>query len=463
VGSVKSYIVAPVFLCFGQQVWVARFVSSLLGAVGLWGWSRGAQLLCGARTGALIAFALAVQPPMTDLVVYDDADLAVSMATLGLSAYMLARLHVSGARRWLVALGIVIGLGIWGRLNFTWIVASMGCAIFLFYWRSIIHRSKDIAIWVSAVALGALPALLFHIRYPRSLATFVQENTVIHSSSDMWSYFGYRILMMSELFISDGERRAIWQGSVSAGCLSQAMSILFWIGLVAAALLRGNQHETKCVRVIGFGGLGVAFLLFVSSLPIAEHHFAILLPFAAASSVAVGVRLATRNRMAKTVSIAIASTYICLCCLWHYTAFISLRDTGGTRYWSSAIYNVADRLESLRHNGPVKILDWGFQDSLEFLTHAKVTTQPIYASATPLVSARGFRWESEVAEGGLFLTSAWQPQSTLATASFESALASSNASFRVEAFSQKNGKPFAVLDLVEPKTRLPSEQDTTAR
>ena len=98
------------------------------------------------------------------------------------------------------------------------------------------------------------------------------------------------------------------------------------------------------------------------------------------------------------------------------------------------------------------MLDWGLQANLFFLSKAALAPPELFWGADLERSGRQLTWTEEVAAGGRFLTTAAQDRALpTATLGFEKALQETKAQFHVRVFTQRDGKPYALLYEVEPK------------
>src|SRR5262249_24616556 len=112
VGAIKDYLCLPLFAAFGPSAEIARVVSTLLGALGIWGVGRLVLQELNARAAALSVLLIAMNPAYVDLTVFETTA-ALWMGAFGLVGLATARYVQKNDGRSAFLLGVTLGIGIW--------------------------------------------------------------------------------------------------------------------------------------------------------------------------------------------------------------------------------------------------------------------------------------------------------------------------------------------------------------
>lgn len=435
VGAIKEYLCLPVFALFGPSVHAVRCLSALLGLLGIWGLARLIAVIANPATGAAVAWLLAINPAYVDLTVFDNGAVSIWMGVCGALCMSIA--VYLGRRTAAAALltGLFVGLGIWGRANFLWLVVAMLVSCLLVWRRQILH---PIAHW-AAFCLGALaggsPFLLYQVLSHGG----TWEALDIFSAGSSSLYL--RLVMFCETLLSDREHRAIWSGPA----MPEWQRWLFPAILLAACLVcLWMQNKWATCTVLTFAFLSGAF--FFSKLPVSDHHLITLLPLAAAIVAIAAQRF-------RATSTALALLYFCCAMFWMISAVQGIRRTGGVGQWSNGIFVLTDILRNRFAHREITILDWGLQNSVYVLSDGSVPSHEMYWAPgdAPLFTAAS--WGPLMQRGGLFLING--PANRLmpdSTSLFLSELQRQRPVSARWTIPQQGGAPFAEIIDVKPNS-----------
>jgi hypothetical protein len=284
---------------------------------------------------------------------------------------------------------------------------------------------------LSGALVGAMPLIVYQI--VSHGGTF--EATQMFAVHDpIGQRLWYRLVMFAETLLSTREHRAIWNGPFM-------MWWQRWLfpAIVCAACIVCLRLPKVVPRIVAVSFLLFAAALFLSSLPVSEHHLVALVPFGAAMTV-----MAAPTRWPGWV---MGILYAACAFQWQTAAIAGLRTTGGVGPWSDGLVRVATHLEQNYPKRTIKILDWGLQNNLYVLTDGRLHTVEIYGED-------GKRdWMEELRAGGVFLYFApnarQMPATTLA---FLTALGEASPITRRASIAQRDGAPLAEVLEVEPNT-----------
>ena len=116
-GSTKAYLSVVPFAAFGPSTHVARLLSTLMGAFGVYGMARLVEAQLGSRIAVAVGLAIAINPSYIAQTVYDRSGIALWMACLGVQSLVLIRYLRRRTAFSAFCFGIAIGLAVWGRVN----------------------------------------------------------------------------------------------------------------------------------------------------------------------------------------------------------------------------------------------------------------------------------------------------------------------------------------------------------
>jgi hypothetical protein len=193
----------------------------------------------------------------------------------------------------------------------------------------------------------------------------------------------------------------------------------------------------------------LALILLTSGLNVSQHHLVAVLPLAAAALSLLACEIANRFRALLPVLWLGAAALAALLLSWDLRIDRELRATGGRGSFSSAIDDVAAYLAA--HPVPpdrLKILDWGFQNSLYVVSGGAVHGTELFWGASREVSRRGWTWDDELRDGGSFLKFASRggpPALTAAGEGFDAAMSRRKTPAQERIFRDRTGAPLAVL------------------
>jgi hypothetical protein len=446
-GTIKAFVVLPLFAAFGVSAEAARFAAVFLGALGIAGIVVLIRNEVSATAALIVGVATAIHPSYLDFTVFDKDGVAVWMAAMGLCAIALAN-HLR--RRSVVSaglLGLAAGLGVWARANVIWlIVAATVAALFVFGRRAIPSMREFVAIAIGGMA-GAMPLIVYELRSHLATLRFIAETSQPLSLARI----GFRIRALVELMVADGEQRRIWGNLPLAGwemALGASMLALALLGLFLtprfACLEIGRWRRA-------FAGCWVvlASIMLLSRLTISQHHLVAVLPLVIAVLAMLAVEMSLRQRGVVLPLSMAAAGLVLLSLTWYARIEAGLTQTGGHGVFSSGLQDVVFHLES--HPVPphrLKILNWGFQNSLYVLSAGSVYGSELFWGATRERSPRGLTWADEIRDGGTFLLFLFSsPPSPLSEGAegFRDALRKYGGPRQRVTFYERSGMPLAAL------------------
>src|SRR5579864_30982 len=396
IGAVKEYVYLPAFDIFGTHAEVIRVGSVLFSLLGLWGIGRLLGQQVSRPAGAFTILAIAINPAFVSTTVFDNGSVVVMMAALGLVCVGISKYvrNPSAASAFLI--GAAMGLGVWSRANFIWLMISIVGAAVVVLRRKLLGPAGHWLAWIGGGLLGGLPFLVYQIY--SSGGTWVATNMFI--AREPWAdRLRTRLVLLSETLLTDREHRAMWDGPAMPAWQRWMFPAVVVLGLIVCLAMsrRWGKVQSLWAQGVALTFLFLALFHFFSKTQIAEHHLIILVPLAAMVVVLACSILQARFRWGLVVSAVVAVVYLGSVVYWQFGTIRGLHRTRGVGPWSDAIYRLARELPQKYPTQEIKILDWGLESNLYVLTDARLHTREIYSD-----EAHG-PWPGEIRRGGVFL------------------------------------------------------------
>jgi hypothetical protein len=459
VGASKDYVLLPLFAITGFHVGVARMGAALLAACGIFGAWFFMNRFFGPMPAAVSAGFLALNPSYVDLPLFDQGNIAFSLGILGLVLVAVTRAVDRPSHGRFFALGLLIGLGIWGRLNFAWLALAAGVALTIVFCQELLGMLRYAPALIAGSLLGAAPLIRFLLRRSGDLKSFMETSAVAQTFSQTLHSV---LFSLWDVMLASAEHRVmIWRADRIPAGLSTAMLTLSAIA-VAWCLFRKNKTSRAIALTIAV--LLVEFL--ASQLPVASHHMVI---FVFLVALAIGAALSSFTGKAARIATG------CLCFAYTITAatidFDSasrLHRTRGYGEWSAGIYPLVSLLKSHPDANGLYMLDWGFAQSIYVLSKGQLPSVNLFAKPETR-DPESVDWPRRLQDGGTFVTYATDtlhfPEATL---SFEHELEQSQKPFTKTSFQERDGMPYAYVFVVprspasEGASRIPDARRTTS-
>ncbi len=440
-GAVKDYLCLPLFAVFGPCPGIIRIVSMLLGMIGIWGIARLVTTQAGEAAGAIAALAIAISPAYVNMTVFDNGTVGVWMGAVGILCLTLSRYIQHGAARTAFWVGVAMGLGVWARANFIWLLAALFVAALLVLRKKLLAPAPHWAALTAGGIVGGFPFLVYEVH---SRGGTWEALDMFAAAGSLGDLLFNRFVMFSETLLTDREHRAMWNGPPMAD-----WQRLLFPGIVLAACLvclAMNSRYRIFARIATLTLLVFGVLLLTSRLQVSEHHLIALVPVATVIVVLACEFLLSRYKWGWTVAAAVAILYLACALTWQVASIQGLRQTGGAGPWSDGIYELNRRLpkQSVQR---IKILDWGLQDNLYVLSDGKIHSREIFEDGS-----HG-PWIDEIRNGGIFvLNGPANRQFPAASEAFLRTLEDARPIVRRYTVTQRSGVPFAEVIEIEPNT-----------
>jgi 4-amino-4-deoxy-L-arabinose transferase-like glycosyltransferase len=422
IGAINTYAAIPFFLLLGINPLSLRVMAIAVGLATLWLTYRLANALYGPMVAALAGLLLAVNPTF---VFWSRQGVFVTSvtATIGLGATLSwLRWWRTGARRYAIAGAFLLGLGLYAKLLFLWLIIALGLAVLLLNlpkWRQVVERlTRGLVGWAGlAFLLGSTPLLVYNLQTGGTLSSIGGNLTTSYYGIDNLAFLPnllerlkqFAAVLAGSHFWYLGGTYANWLG---IGLFLVALGIVLspkasspgstagadWGGPGGTygrlALTPGRDDVRRALfPFIVIGGVILSSCVTVSALWVT--HFAILTPWpplAIAASIGLFVRYSGLRRASSRVDVALILALVVVGVSLFGDVFTDFRyhqalgRSGGLGAHSDAVEDLARWLSADgRRRTPVVAMDWGIAAPVTFLTRGEVT---------PL-EAFGYKWETD--------------------------------------------------------------------
>ena len=400
IGAVNTYAAIPFFLLLGANPIGLRAMSVAIGLFTLWLTFKLANALYGPPVALLAGLLLAVNPTF---VFWSRQGVFVTSATaaIGLGA-TLAWLQWwrSGKLTYALIGAFLLGLGLYTKLLFLWLVAALGLAVLLLNfqrWQTIRQRLDGRLIGCSALAFlaGSAPLIVYNLQTGGTLLSLAVNLTTSYYGTNNLAFLPNlweRLKQLAAVLVGShfwylGVTHANW---LNLGVFVLALGVTLWL---AATSARESARRALFPFVV-ISGVLLASCATVSALWVT--HFAILAPWPPLA-VAAGADLFVRCGRARLATRwasrgALILTMLILGASWLADVAVdvgyhrSLAVSGGLGAHSDAVDDLSRWLSAEEHRGaPVAAMDWGIAASVAFLTWGEVTP----------IEAFGYDWETD--------------------------------------------------------------------
>ena len=384
-GTAKTLLYVPIFKIWRPSVWSIRLPGLITGAATIWMFGLLLYRLSGSFTAIAGAFLLALDPSNLLTAVFDWGPVALQHFLLVAAVLALYDFHRSGST-WKLAGGFfALGLAMWDKALFSWMLSGLVVASLLFLLQQIRRRltARNVAIAAGAFLLGSAPLATYNVRNNfetfrgNAKITFVefwQKTRQAPRTLDGSGLFGYLIREETddsprapqnaiERFSSSLRRVA---GPRREGWLPEALML----ALACLPFWRARWRVMAFALVIGM----VAWILMASTVGAGAsvHHIVLLWPvphFLVAFGLASAI--ASRQSWLSWAATGIVAAVCILNVLVINQYLYNAQRVGASSSWTDAIFPLKDRLANIKPEH-VNLMDWGAEFNLLALTRGRM-------------------------------------------------------------------------------------------
>jgi 4-amino-4-deoxy-L-arabinose transferase-like glycosyltransferase len=378
VGALKSRVWAAVFAFWPPSPASVRIPAVLLGALSVWLVYRLMSRAIGTRA-ALVSAALLSTDPI--YILYSRWDHGpVVIQHLCLIAAMLAFVRFQQEHRvvWLGAGFFALGLGIWEKAIFAWLIGGLAIAALLLFWRHVRHAFswRNCAVAMVAFSAGALPLIIFNARH--QFITF-RSNTV-WSSDDLNAKVGVLLGTLRGDVLFGSMVRDWWDEPIRKPATAiekavvalsttfkmprrSAMLYVAFTSLLLIPLVWHTPARTAMLFVLICGSAVWLQMAFTKGAGGAGHHTILLWPLPTMGIAAVLACASEKIPFGRRLLMGVTAVACVSNLLVLSTYYTNLLRNGGTSSWTDAMYPAFDFISRTKRTG-VCTVDWGFVDTV---------------------------------------------------------------------------------------------------
>lgn len=387
VGAVQTFLYVPAFALLGDSIETVRLLPIALAVLVLWG-SYFFWCAFYNRATAILATAFLLADP--GFIFFTGRDFGPpALALLCKMGGLLLFLHWwRRGSMWSLVLGAFIwGVGLYHKADFLWILTAAGIAGVLYYRRELRARLTWRRMLGAAAAFiaGAAPFLLMNALTAGATFRLLTPRT---------SLIGQVEAFVAALQVRAGQLVDLMSGAAPLRLFMAdnpatippyafALPFVVFMGFVALVVTASGLQRTPMARKSLFLATfaGLVFLQTAKTpTSLMPHHMMAVYPLlqgaAAAGILLLFERLRSRARTTVIASIIVLVTVPGL--ITTESLYGELKRTGGTGYWSDAVYQLTPFLDA--QGKPVALMQWGFTSNLIVLSQGRLTLRRVYAA-----------------------------------------------------------------------------------
>ncbi len=416
-GTLKTWIHAPIFWLFGPNLYSLRVPSILIGSATIFFCFQLARSVLGTAGAMATAVLLAFDPSLLLTNTFDWGPLALQhlllvTGTLGVVKFAQDSPEI---RRWQTLAGglACYGLALWDKAIFIWAMAGLGVATAALFHREILRllRPKWIAVATVAFLLGALPLVIYNIRRPNAtlgsnahldFAGAAAKFIHVRSTLDGSSVNGY---IVREEWAPNPKARRTALAQASAWIrksLGERPKGWNWyamlVGLVLVPLWWRKRAAWFSLIFCAVTWVAMALTKDAGG---SAHHVMLLWPF---PQVFLGVVIQQLRFKPLQVAAIVVLTLANLLVINQYV--YQFEHAGSSAVWSDATGQLFDFMKTTPAE-PYYVTDWGMGNAMAFLSNGTLPLQPLDAGfpsdAAPNPDQLRERQTAFAARGAIFV------------------------------------------------------------
>lgn len=380
-GTVKTWLYAPLLKVFGTSVWAIREPAILMGVASIWLFYALLRRTIGERTAALGTWLLAADSIYLLTTCFDWGPVALQHLLEIAAMAALVRFYQERRERFLATGFFLFGLVLWDKALAAWMLTGIGVGVLAVMPRGIfaLFTKRRVAIAVLSFGIGALPLLLFNAQnhwetfrgnFHKDFSDLQGKSRMLMNTLGGQGLFGYM----------SGEDRDTPQPHPPGGIVQWISELAghprhnLMVYALALALLLTPLARGAALRMILAAMIAMALawvqMAITAGAGGSVHHTVLLWPLPALI-VAVSFAAASRRlgRAGKPALVAVAAVLIVSDALVTNEYYFELsRNGAGSVSWTDAIFPLTDLVKMMPADY-LYCIDWGYIDSLRLLSH----------------------------------------------------------------------------------------------
>jgi 4-amino-4-deoxy-L-arabinose transferase-like glycosyltransferase len=386
-GALKTLLYLPLLRIFHPSVWILRLPPVLLciGTIALtWLYTR---RVAGRAAAAIAAVLLAADPSFLLTGTLDWGPVALQHFLLMAGLVSLLRWSDGGRELWLAIAFLAWGLGFWDKALFVWPLSGLAIAALCVYPRQVWARVRVRAACIALVALfvGAFPFIAYNATHRG--ATVEQNSHFVLDETDLKVNALRKTLngaIMFDMLVPNSasvkpftpssawQRGSLWLAHQAADHHRTGFDWWLLAAICPGIFIVTARGRRQMLFLLLAIAIAFSQMLITKGAGAAAHHEVLLWPFPVILfAILFGALADGRFRVVRWGSIAIVAVLFVQELLTVNQYFAGFLKDGFPPTWSDAVYRLADTVRS--HPGTrFEIVDWGYLNSLVFLTGGNV-------------------------------------------------------------------------------------------
>ncbi len=396
-GTLKTFLLVPIFHWFGSNIWTLRLPMTLAGAATIFILYKLGARSVSRFAGLTAAFLLAADPSFVFMDTVDWGPVALEHFLLVTGSFFIVKFAQQQMRRDLAIGFFLLGLALWNKAIFLWALAGLFCATIVVFWPEILRllRPSTAAIAVASFCAGALPLIVFNLRNPNitlrnsgrfETNAFAGKANILRGTLDGSSLFGF-------LFGLDDApnpkqpttlhgRAAVWLGHK----LGQPRRTPLYFAYLLALLLIPWWWKYRAAR-FSLIFMAVTWLAMAVTREAggSSHHAVLLWPFPQLFLATALAAMAERGLALRRAVIAVVAVLVAIDVVVVNQAIADVERYGSPQNFSDASIGLVRAAKKI-HAPQVFTLDWGMVNMLAFASRGRLsiaTADPNFMTDAP--------------------------------------------------------------------------------
>ncbi len=383
-GTVKTWIYAPILRVFGTSVWVLREPALLAGAASIWLFYLLLRRTNGERAAVLGAWLLAADSVYMLTTCFDWGPAALQhLLEIG-AMVALARFYQERRERFLALGFFLFGLVMWDKALAAWMLSGIGIGVLVVMPRQILSlcTRRRVGTALLAFVVGSLPLILFNAQnhwvtfrgnFKRDFSELPGKSRMLMNTVGGQGLFGYMTGEDRDTPQPHSPAVIVQQISEWAGHPRYNLMIYaFLLAILLAAAARGAALRTIVAAAIAMTIAWIQMAI-TAGAGGSVHHTILLWPLPVAI---VAVSFAAASRRIGRAGLPVLATMALVLTGSHFLVtneyyYQMTRNGAGSVSWTDAIFPLNDALKTVTADY-VFCIDWGILDSLRLLSHGKL-------------------------------------------------------------------------------------------
>ncbi len=386
-GTLKTWLYAPLLAFFSPSAGAIRLPTLLLAATTVCIFSRTLQILHGSRAASIGGLLLATDSAFILTSTFDWGPVVLQHLLVCSGILAILRFHFTVKLRYLALASFCFGLALWDKALFVWLGAGLVVAAVVVFphhlWRNATTRNLTVALL--AFLTGALPLIVYNVR--QHFSTFHsaqrfnfkdwdQKIFVLRSTWEGAGLFGYLVYQDDapnpRMPLGRVESGAFWLRA-RTGVHQRNANTWALVGALALLPFLRNRRTVKlvlfCLIAITVAWLQMALTEGAGG---AVHHVVLLWPLPHVILALVLAEVASRWGRVGTALCACAAACLLSANLLVLNQYLyQFARDGAQGSWTNAIYPLVDGLRS--EKAPCfALVDWGILGPTDALTHGRL-------------------------------------------------------------------------------------------